>query len=72
MFYMRHQVHSSNFLVSTDIIISFSLPEYTAPEEDGKAQVCLTISAILSEPVTVVLLALEKLPVDARGEKIFH
>ena len=54
----------------TDISISFSSPEYTGRESDGAVEVCVVTSTVLSQPATVVLLALENLPVDARGKYI--
>ena len=55
------------FSYLTDISISFTSTEYTAAEDGGPVEVCLTTSAVLAEPATVVLLALESLPVDAKG-----
>ena len=53
----------------TDLTISFSSPEFTVPEDGGPVEVCLTTSSVVAEDLTVVLLALESLPVDATGKK---
>ena len=54
-------------LFPVDIFISFSSPEYVTPENGGTVEVCLMTSEVLSQPVTLVLLAHESLPPDATG-----
>jgi hypothetical protein len=48
-----------------DIIVSFSSPEIVTPENRGSVEVCLTASEVLSQPLTVVVLAQERVPADA-------
>ena len=52
---------------SADIIVSFSSPEIVTPENRGSVEICLTTSEVLSQPLTVVVLAQESVPADAGG-----
>jgi hypothetical protein len=57
--------------IMDDLTISFSSPEFTVPEDGGPVEVCLTTSSVVAEDLTVVLLALESLPVDATDGQDF-
>ena len=67
----RHRVIEDKSIIfllnSADITVSFSSPENVTPENGGSVEVCLTTSEVLSQPLTVVVLAQENVPADARG-----